>query len=179
MQVINPDKIKPDAITKIYPVEVSRNVPKYLLITLISIGVLGILGTLLIFPYKSEELHPIPKRRVSLKEVHETDVEFDAIEESLFFTTENFNFCVGNHSDEVNAIIEAENEKDNKKIDQDLKMKRNSSYMKKNKSRNSLKNLLGNNISIANAHQQIYDLALIHPKIKESVVANDLIKFFI
>ena len=58
-------------------------------------------------------------------------------------------------------------------------MKRNSSYMKKNKSRNSLKNLLGNNISIANAHQQIYDLALIHPKIKESVVANDLIKFFI
>ena len=179
MQVINPDKLKPDPLTKMYPIEVSKNVPKYLLITLISIGVLGIIGTLLVFPFKTKVSKTDEEIEECSIEVHENIIEIDAVKVPISLVSQNFNFIIGPNSEiKVKQVIEEEEEK--QRIDK-LEIEKNQStnlFKNRNKSLIILKNTHGhlNTISFASNHQQIYEIGIIHPRIKESVATNNLLK---
>lgn len=85
--IINPDSIKPDPITKIYPNEVAHNVPDFVLVIIISIAVFTGVALVLINPYveeqtkteleqlieyhvKSFELFVMPKHKISTERFH-------------------------------------------------------------------------------------------------------------
>lgn len=99
MKVINPDKQKPNSVTKMYDESIAQNVHDFILIDFIAIIVLGVIGTILVTPFVDPV---VPKTKEELEEelnkeldiIHQDALEIDGIE--IEFTIESFNFFIIN-----------------------------------------------------------------------------------
>lgn len=113
--MINPNNIKADKVTKIYPEEVAKRVPKFLLYALIAIAILMTIGIALIQPYVDENGEG--SALSELKHIQESDIEIHPIKKSNSFKISSTNFSLGSNENEEDGsqksdLLNSNNEAD-------------------------------------------------------------------
>lgn len=191
--IINPDSITPDPTTKIYPSSVAENVPKFVLVIIISIAVFTGVALVLITPFNAEttrteldelieyhvksfELFVLPKHKISIERFHFMIKNSPPIEMAVKSLKSEVEGYFNEYSVDV---VEPERNADSKKTLSIEKIEIDYSP-KENKPRKLLRH---NSVSWEHAnlhtqfldrHDEVFKMAEHHPKVKASLQTHSL-----
>lgn len=104
--MINPKNMKADKLTKIYPEEVAKRVPTFILSALVAIVILMAIGITLVQPYVDENADSLAL--TELIHTKESDIEIHPIKKSNSFKISNTNFSLGNNENEYGSDQQTE-----------------------------------------------------------------------
>lgn len=194
--IINPDSITPDPVTKIYPPEISKNVPTFIVVIIISIAIFTVVSLILINPFvavetkteleqlieyhvKSFELFVMPKHKISTERFHfmiknspPTEMPVKSQKSDIEGYFNEYSVEIADSDKEKNAATIKKTSYSIEKIELD--------YSPEKKPKRPLRH---NSVSWEHAnlhtqfldrHDEVYKMAEHHPKVKTSVQTHSL-----